>query len=162
MREGAAPVDVADGEEAGHARAKHAVRLEEPARVRLEADGLEADGVRVRRPADREQQIRALERAPIRERQPYARLRLRDAGAREDLDALVAEERQYAPRDVLVLAVEHALRALDDRHPRAEAAEDLGELEPDVGAAQDEQVLGSSLEEERLVAGKVAHDGEAL
>ena len=32
--------------------------------------------------------------------------------------------------------------ALDDRHPRAEPAEDLREFEADIGAADDQQMLG--------------------
>ena len=44
-------------------------------------------------------------------------------------------------RDFFVLARDEARALLDDRHLRAEAAVHLRELQPDVAAADDDQVL---------------------
>ena len=72
----------------------------------------------------------------------------RDAGA--DLDPLVVEEFPQGLRDVAVLAVGQGVVPLDDRHAAAEAAQGLGQLEPDVAAPQDEEVLRDAVQFEGL------------
>ena len=58
--------------------------------------------------------------------------------------------------DVLVEAAQHALAAMNERHVRAQALENLGELDRDVAAADDHDPLGQTVQMERLVGG----DGE--
>ncbi len=45
-------------------------------------------------------------------------------------------------RDVLVFASQQALRHLDQRDLRPETPEHLGEFEPDVAAAHDDEMAG--------------------
>src|SRR5260221_7698986 len=63
-------------------------------------------------------------------------------GARFDDDALVAQDVRHALRHVGVFARDDSRHLLDDRHPRPEPPEHLTELEADVAAADDNEVLG--------------------
>ena len=47
---------------------------------------------------------------------------------------------------VQVFAWQQLPALLDERHPAAESSEHLGELDPDVAAAEDEEVLGDGAE----------------
>ena len=62
---------------------------------------------------------------------------------------------RIAVGDVLVLAADQARALLDHRHLGAEAAEHLRELEPDVAAADDDQVAGQRVEREHRAVGEV-------
>ena len=73
-----------------------------------------------------------------------------DARAGEDLDPLVLEEFAQGLRDVAVFAVGQGVVPLDDRHAAAEAAQGLGQLEADVAAPQDEEVLRDAVQFEGL------------
>ena len=67
-------------------------------------------------------------------------------GLQQDLDAVLAQDGGDGVGDVGVFAAEQALAALHDGHPAAEAAEHLAELQPDVAAAEDDQVVGNRVE----------------
>ena len=88
--------------------------------------------------------------------------------ADDDLDSLRFEQPARQVGDVVVLARDQSLGVFDHRHARAEAAKHLGELEPDVAAAGDDQMLGQDVERqdrrvvERADLGEprpVGHDG---
>ena len=61
-------------------------------------------------------------------------------------DALALEDRLHLARDLGVLARDQPVAVLDHRDARAEAAVHLRELEADVAAAGDDQVLGQRVE----------------
>ncbi len=62
---------------------------------------------------------------------------------------------------VLVLARRQPRALLDDAHPGTEAAVHLGELESDVAAADDHQVLGQHVEVEDPDVGQVVDVGQS-
>jgi hypothetical protein len=62
------------------------------------------------------------------------------------LDAFAFEDRAYRLRHVVVLARDQSRRHLHHRDARAEAAKHLRELQADVTAADDQQVLGEGVE----------------
>ena len=72
-----------------------------------------------------------------------------------------SEDGLHLARDVAVFAADQAVAVLDDAHPRAEAAEHLRELEPDVAAADDDQVLGQHVELHHRRVGEHRHVGQA-
>ena len=72
-----------------------------------------------------------------------------DAAVQDDLDSLVLERRLQLARRLRVRACRDLRAAVHDRHARAEAREDLRELEPDRPRADDEQRLGHVVELER-------------
>src|SRR5260370_8841902 len=61
-------------------------------------------------------------------------------GVGADIDALAREERRHCLRHLLVLARDEARADLHDRDLAAAAAVPLAELEPDVAAAQHQQM----------------------
>ncbi len=67
-------------------------------------------------------------------------------GAQSDLDALVLQDPFDRRGHVLVVAANEAIAHLDHRDPAAETAVHLRELETDVAAADDDQVLGKKVE----------------
>ena len=74
----------------------------------------------------------------------------------QDLDPLVAEEPLDRLGDVRVLAVDQRAVPLDDGHAAAEPAERLRQLEADVAAAQDDQVLREFAQLQSLDVGQRA------
>ena len=77
------------------------------------------------------------------------------------VNAFVDEEAGDLGGDVVVLPTGDVLPALEDRHGAAEAAEHLAELEGDVAAADDDEVLGQGVEVEDAVVVEPGHVGEA-
>ena len=76
--------------------------------------------------------------------QGEARAIRRDArrgGFQKDVNAILAQDLGHLVGDIGVLAREQPRAALDDRDPRAEAAEHLGELQPDIAATEHQQML---------------------
>ncbi len=67
-------------------------------------------------------------------------------GAGFDDDAFVAQDLRHPLRHVGVLARDDARHLLDDRDPRPEPPVHLAELETDVAAADDDQVLGEKVD----------------
>ena len=84
-----------------------------------------------------------------------------DARARPDLDPLVVEEFPQRLRDVAIFAVGQGVVPLDDRHAAAEASQGLGQLESDVAAPQDEEVLRDAVQFEGLDVRHRPRFGEA-
>ncbi len=75
----------------------------------------------------------------------------RSASAPEqDVDLLVGEQAPQRVGDVGILAGEELRAVLDDGDAAAEAPVGLRELEADVAAAEDDQVLGQAVELEQL------------
>jgi hypothetical protein len=60
---------------------------------------------------------------------------------RADGDALTFEDVAHGGADILVLPGDQPRPLLDDRHVRTEAAEHLGEFQPDIAAADDDEVF---------------------
>ena len=93
-------------------------------------------------------------------REPSSRLadepiaRLLDAGERaprQDADAALGVGLGERIAQVLVEAAQDLLAAVDERHLRAEAGEDAGELHRDIAAAVDCDARGQPLEVESLI-----------
>ena len=92
-----------------------------------------------------------------------ALLRLGDAlnlGAREALDALVLESLPDHGGSLRGVIAQEVGAALDERHPRADAPEKLGEFAGDNPAAEHEDAPGHESEVEDLVAGPGGGGGE--
>ncbi len=81
-------------------------------------------------------------------------------GAQVDVDALGLEDVLDGGGDVLVLARGQPRTLLDDGDPRTEPAIHLGELERDVTAADDHQMLGQDVEVEDADVGEVVDVGQ--
>ena len=77
-------------------------------------------------------------------------------------DALALEDRLHLARDLAVLARDQAVAVLDHRDARAEAAVHLRELEADVAAAGDDQVLGQRVDRHHRDVGQDRHVGDAV
>ncbi len=69
-------------------------------------------------------------------------------GVGADGDAFGDQDVAHRFGNLFVLAADQARVALDDCHLGAEAAVDLREFEPDIGAADDEQMIGQPVERE--------------
>src|SRR5205807_4954399 len=66
-----------------------------------------------------------------------------DLGFHEHFHPILAQDLRHFLGDIGILAGQQLLPPLHDRHPAAEPAEHLPELEPDVAAAHDQEVLGN-------------------
>src|SRR3954464_12747829 len=67
-------------------------------------------------------------------------------GAGFDLHTFIAQDLRHGVRHVGIFASDQARRFLDDGHLRAEAAVHLAELQSDVTATDDDQVLGYEID----------------
>ncbi len=121
----------------------------EAAVVEADAGRLGGERLRVRDAAGSGQQVRAFQllltvRRANGQRHAGAVRRLHPDRRRggQDRDPVIAQDRGDPVRDVLVLDHHQARGVLDDRDLAAEPAEHLPELQPDVAAAEDDQVLG--------------------
>ncbi len=63
---------------------------------------------------------------------------------------------------ILVFAADQARAHLDDRHCAAEAPVHLREFEPDIAAADDQQVIGHEVDAHHAGIGEVTYVGEAV
>ena len=85
----------------------------------------------------------------------------------QDLDAFVLHQFQERVGHVRVFPFEKLRAALNDRHAAAEAAHRLGELQADVAAAEDDEMIGQALEiqgfdmRHRPGGGEAGHVGNA-
>lgn len=137
MGEGAAAVAVAHREDAVRTGFQSLVDGDVAAFVRRHARLVEAEVVRVRPPAGGEEDIGAQDlRGACRtiDAGPDAVAGFEEADAlrpRADGDALAFEDVAHGGADILVLPGDQPRPLLDDRHVRAEAAEHLGEFQPD-------------------------------
>ncbi len=78
-----------------------------------------------------------------------------DLGAGKHLDAFFLQNLADCLRDILVFARNQPRAALDDRHLRAEAAIHLGEFQPDITAAQHDQMVGQAVQRHHVAVGEV-------
>ena len=72
------------------------------------------------------------------------------------LHSLLAETRFNWPRQILVASRENVVAALDERHLCANALKELGQLDGDGTATEDEEARWLLVHVEGLVAGEVA------
>ena len=131
------------------------VDLDEAPVVPLDPGRLQADAVGVRRPSARDQEVRALDHAAV-----ALACSLTDSPERPSTRSTRVPVRTSIPsssksssqglRDVAILAVGQGVVPLDDRHAAAEASHGLGQLEPDVSAPQDEEVIRDAVQFEGL------------
>ena len=161
--ERAAAVAVAHREDARDVGAQLAVDLDVAALVGLDARLVQAEIVGVGPAAGRDQEVRADDLARLAA-DGHADRHLAAAaldpgriGIGQDPDALVLEDLADRLRDVLVLARDQLAVALDDRHLAAEAAVHLAELEADVAAAQDHEVLGQEVDRHHRGVVEIGH-----
>ena len=121
-------------------RAQPLVDLD-PARRGLDAELLETEPLDVRPAAGRDEQALGLERRAVGQVELDARLDPLDPDAEAHVDALLAEQLRDQLAGLGMDAPEQVLAALDDRHPRAHAGEELRELGADRAAAHDDEAL---------------------
>jgi hypothetical protein len=167
VRERAAAIDVAQRKDAGDVGGKLIVDRDEAARVGRYAGAIEPKVVGVRDASDGEQQMRTGDVARIF----VAAHRDGDAfrtsfGAQAfcvepDGDALAFENGSHGLRHRFVFARDQSRRHLDHGHATAEAAIHLGEFEPDIAAADHDQVLGQEIDLHHAGAGQVIGVGQA-
>src|SRR5262245_50511934 len=166
--EGALAVAVAERPDVRIAGAQRLVDLDVAALVERDAGGVEAEVVGVWDTSHREQHMRA--RDPGRafgalqaHRDAVAALFWRHVlGLRAHLDAFGLENLLHRLRHVLVLARDEPRGHLDHGDARAEAAEHLAELQPDVAAADDDEVLGHEIDVHDRLVGEVGNAFDAL
>ena len=146
--EGRAALDVTHRVNAGDTGLQVLVDLDEAVVVETDAGRLGGERLRIRDAADGRQQVRAFELSLTVLRangQPQAAaVGGLNPGRRrrgQDRDPVIAQDSGDLVRDVLVLDHYQARGALDDGDLAAEPAEHLPELQPDVAAAEDDQVL---------------------
>ena len=77
-------------------------------------------------------------------------------------DALALEDALDLGRDLVVLAGDQPVAVLEHRDARAEAPVHLRELQADVAAADDQQVLGQEVDGHHRGVGEDRHVGDAL
>ncbi len=165
MGEGAAAVAVAERPHALGARPQLVVDLDEAVVVGLDAGGLQPEIVGVGHAPDAEQEVRAGDlgrRAAARGGEADAPVRVGDRVVRrggDDPDSLALEDLLDRRGDVLVLPGDEPVGLFDHRHPAAEAAVHLRELEADVAAAEQDQVLGQEID---LHHARVGEMGDAV
>ena len=135
----------------GDARAQLVVDRDVAALVDRDARLLEAEIVGVGTAADGEQHVRAVHLRRAAAQSTLATIsvavlaKLMHFAFSCDLDALVLDDLPDRGRDVFVLAADEPRPHLDDRDLGAEAPEHLTELETDVAAADDDQMLGQEV-----------------
>ncbi len=158
MREGAAAVAVAERPNRRDTGAQEIVGSNKAALVDCDAGRLETEIVRVRHAPDGEQEVRArnlgfpLRRFEARADVTAGPFKALARGASANVDALAGENVHDGGGHVLVLARHETRGRLDDRDLGSEAAENLGELEPDVAAAEHDEAARYGLEvHDRLI-----------
>ena len=161
VRQLGAPHHIADGEDPRRRRPPVLVHLQEAAGPRLEADGVQPQVARARRPAHGHQQPVELcfphfprfPRVPDPVAEADAGLddfRGLHPGVHPHRDAPLAEGGVDRGGDLLVLERQHPRKRLEERHLRAETAEHGGELRPDRPGADDAEPLRALRQAEHL------------
>ena len=159
--EGAAAVRVADREDSLDVGAKLVVDDDVAVRVGRNARLVEAEIVRVRAAADGEEQMAAhdLLRALAAfqaDGDAVAAFLVGDAfGVQPDLHAFLLKDRLHRVGHVGVLARDQPVGHLHDGHAAPEAAIHLRELKPDIGAADDDEMLRQEVDVHHRRAGQV-------
>src|SRR5882672_7364930 len=165
--ERALAVRVAHAPHAAGAGAALVVDGDVAARIGGDAGSLEAEVVGVRRAADGEQHVAALgDRLAVLafEADDHAAAFPRERhalGAGADHDAFALENGADLGGDVVVFARQELAELLDHGDPGAEAAVGLRELEADVAAAHDDEVLGRLVQLHHRAVGQVRHLADA-
>ena len=150
--EGAPAIDVADRPDARNVGAKLIVDGDETPPVGLDTGLIEPEIVGVGNPPDGEQQVGADDLVGPRfasrgEHHPIAAfLDAYTLGIETHLDAFRLQDLLHRGRDILVVAGDQAISHLDDGDAASEAAIHLGELQADIAAADDHQVLGQEVD----------------
>ncbi|MEZ5289024.1 MAG: hypothetical protein R2712_30330 [Vicinamibacterales bacterium] len=150
-----------------HAGAAPIVHRHVAARVHGDAGRVQSKVIGIGPSSDGQQHVAAVHgrlsvRAVHAHRHAGAASRERDAAGRQpERDALVLEDGLQLGGDVLVLARDQAGRAFDHRHAAAEPAVDLRELQSDVAATDDDQVLGEGVERQQARVREERHVGYA-
>ena len=152
MREGAAAVRLPQRPDSGHVGSKLVIDRDETALVGRDAGLSQAEIVRVGRSSDGEQKVRAAHLLVTAfavhahaHTVPIAR-GAQAFRAEPEFDTLALEDGLHFRRHVLVFARDEARPHFDHRDATAEAAVHLGELEPDVAPADDQEVLGQEID----------------
>ena len=168
VREGAAAVDVAQRPDARRAGAQLVVDVDVAAGIGRDPGAVEPQVVRVGLPSHGQQHVRAVDfarlflAAHMDADAAVALVQRRHCGVQPEGDAFAFEHRLDRGRDFLVLARDDARRHLDDRDAAAEAPVHLRELEADVAAADDDQVLGQEIDVHHAGAREERHVADAL
>ena len=103
-------------------------------------DGLEADVLDARLPAGRDDEhLAACLRAVVHDDDAVRAVtaHLGRAPVQDELDAVLGQDLRQPLADPRLVARREPVAALDHGHPRAEAGEELRDLEPDRAAADD-------------------------
>jgi hypothetical protein len=156
--ESAAAVTVAQRPDSRDTRLQPIVDLDIAALIHLDAGFFQAQIVGVGTPPDRQQQMAAnglwLALAAVEADRDAIRVvgEMDAFGAGADGNALGFEDRADGVRHLWVLAADQPRPLLDHRHPRSETCVDLREFQPDIAAADHNQMLGQHVGfEERTV-----------
>src|SRR6516225_7337929 len=165
--ERAAAIAVAQRPDARDVGAQLIVYLDIAVRISGNAGLVEAEVVRVRPPADSDQQVRSNNlRAPSngfdlhRDRVPLL-LHTNHFAVESHVNAFFPEEIGNRLRDVFVFARDKARSGLNYRHLAPEAAIRLPELKSDVAAAQDNEMWGEKIHVHHRAVGEVRNLIEA-
>ena len=160
---GAAPVALAERPHPRRAGPQGVVHPDVAAGIDLDGGRLQPQVVGVGAPPDRQQQVRAdhlrrlaAARQGGRHRVPAA-LEAKALRLQPEPDPLALQDRRHRGRHLRRLALDQPLAAVDQRHLAAEAAEHLGELQSDVAAADDHQMLRQVGELHDRGVGQVVH-----
>src|SRR5205823_5489592 len=126
---------------------------------RLDADRLQSEVLRPGPPADAEDQNAAAGLAAVVELD-HAFVHLQpdrlSALPEKELDSVFTEDLLEQHTDLRILAVGQVRRALHDRDSRAEAGKELGQLDGDHAAADEDDALRDLRHRRRLAVGPVA------
>src|SRR5579871_3275585 len=161
VREGAAPVAIAEGVDVLGACPKRLIDLDVAARVDLDPCFLQAEVIGVRHAPDGHQHVGAahLRRAvlAIDARTECISYPLEGDAFRveTDLDSFGLENLPDRVRDVRILAAYEARSHLDYGHAAAKTAVHLPELESHVTASDDDQVFGEEVDGHQALVGQI-------
>ena len=146
MREHRRARDLADRPRAFRSRREPMVDLDEPALVRLDAGG-SADAGRLRRAPGRHEHVRAFDGTavgqPHRDALAAFSLYVDEPRGEFEPNTVVGQGLLNDRTDILVFAHRNARRIADERDRAAEPPKGLSHLQPDIAAADDDQMPGS-------------------
>src|SRR5262249_8610217 len=157
VRELRAAGTLADPPDVGRGRLEPVVDLDVAPRIQLDTGHFESDPGGVGNAPRRDQEVASGDRLLTTGR-PYSQtdacpapsFHFEHLGRKQDLDPFAAEDPLKLRRDVRILALDELLSVRDDGHAAPEAAVRLGELEADIAAAEDDEMLGQPIDLEQL------------